>query len=57
MVTIGIEVYPPLEFSQPPLLTIPGYGTGQTDSVSLLMKQPPGGGGGKKKLILARRGA
>ena len=25
-VTIGIEVYPPLEFCQPPLLTIPGYG-------------------------------
>ena len=30
-VTIGIEVYPPpppLEFCQPPLLTIPGYGAG-----------------------------
>ena len=25
-VTIGVEVYPPLEFCQPPLLTIPGYG-------------------------------
>ena len=27
-VTIGIEVIPPLEFCQPPLLTIPGYCAG-----------------------------
>ena len=31
-VTIGIEVYPPPEFCQPPpLLTIPGYGAGSND--------------------------
>ena len=44
-VTIGIEVYPPLEFCQPPpLLTIPGYG-----AVARLVW--PGGGGEGTRLV------
>ena len=31
--SIGIEVYPPLEFCEPPLLTIPGYGAERDPAV------------------------